>query len=391
MLRFSWFKKEDSPATPVIAQKRRDFYLQHTPGQPKRVIGDYVAKNGILVPKRFDSLRDAKKSRKKILARSEHWREYAGESGILESATLGGIGDVGFDEQRLKEAMLKMAAAGHEEFCKYAQYCKYLGTSIGQYKSEVSFSLWEMLEGYNLAIVADSAIGGKYHVFRKAYEKPNGEYLSIENGKITFRTKHIASELQKNIMNIPAFYEEVRNLPNFDPTHCPIIEAQIHKGKIYFLQYHRGRDFEPPDFELEGPAGKQKEAEFVRGATRKEGLVCNLIVEYCPDCKKNLPEKYDAYMSAADYNTVYTEMLMRRTNVWINIAHEASLDDEIGHMATHRGISQLFKPANSMVFGKRAMEIEKYALQQEKSRRKADLAIPILVISDGRKARLEWR
>jgi len=169
-----------------------------TTSQPKRVIGDYVEKNGILVPKRFDSLKDAKKSGKKILARSEHWREYAGESGIMESATLEEIGDVGLDEQRLNEAIFKRAAAGYEEFCRYAQYCKYLGVSIGQYKSEVSFSLWERLDGYNLAIVADSAIREKYHVFRKIHERPRGEYLSIESGKITFQTKHIASELQKN-------------------------------------------------------------------------------------------------------------------------------------------------------------------------------------------------
>lgn len=389
MFKLGWFKKENKPITPINPQKRQDFYLQHTPSQPKREIGDYVEKNGIRVPERFDSFRDAVKSKKKILVRSEHWREYAGESGILESARLGDFERPLFNDQGLREAMFEKMAGGFAQFCRYAQYCDYLGIPIEKFKSEASFSLWEMLDGYNLAIVADSAIGGKYHIFRKRHEVCEGEYASIENGKITFRTEHMASELQKSIMKIPAFYEEVRNLPNFDPTNCPVIEAQIRKGKIYFLQYHRGRDFEPPDFVLGDPKGNQKEALFVRGATQKEGLACIATMDYGD--KKILPEKYGAYLGAPNYNTVYVEMLMGRVGIWFKVVHDVSLGGEIGHMATHRGISQLFKPGISIILGDEAMKIEEYLrLMGETYRTKVNPQIPVHIISDGRKAFIEW-
>ena len=42
-----------------------DYYTKHPEelhGQPKRTIADYVAQNGILVPRRFDTLKAARAS-----------------------------------------------------------------------------------------------------------------------------------------------------------------------------------------------------------------------------------------------------------------------------------------------------------------------------------------
>ena len=68
-----------------------DYYLEdiaRLEGQPKRAIADYVEQNGILVPRRFASLQDARASGLPIIARSEHPQDYAGASGILKSLLL---------------------------------------------------------------------------------------------------------------------------------------------------------------------------------------------------------------------------------------------------------------------------------------------------------------
>ena len=69
-----------------------DFYLENPAelkGQPKRTIGDYVESNGFLVPRRFDSLAEARRSKKGILLRSELTQDYDGVSWLLESYSLG--------------------------------------------------------------------------------------------------------------------------------------------------------------------------------------------------------------------------------------------------------------------------------------------------------------
>ena len=57
-------------------------------GQPKRTIADYVEQNGILVPKRFDSLAEARRFDGEVLLRSEHTQDYDGASGMLRSFVL---------------------------------------------------------------------------------------------------------------------------------------------------------------------------------------------------------------------------------------------------------------------------------------------------------------
>ncbi len=67
-----------------------DYYTENIAqlkGQPKRTIGDYVASQGILVPTRFDSLKDARASGKPFIARSEHPQDYDGVSGLVDSPT----------------------------------------------------------------------------------------------------------------------------------------------------------------------------------------------------------------------------------------------------------------------------------------------------------------
>lgn len=62
------------PQLPLIV----DYYLEdraRLEGQPKRAIADYVEQNGIMVPRRFGSLQEARASGKEVLLRSEHQQD----------------------------------------------------------------------------------------------------------------------------------------------------------------------------------------------------------------------------------------------------------------------------------------------------------------------------
>ena len=68
-----------------------DYYLEDTTrlnGQPKRTISDYVESQGVLVPRRFATLEEARRSRVKVIARSEHEQDYDGVSDLGESFVL---------------------------------------------------------------------------------------------------------------------------------------------------------------------------------------------------------------------------------------------------------------------------------------------------------------
>lgn len=56
-----------------------DFFISHPPHQPKQAIGEYVAQNGIRVPRIFGNLPHAITYQEKhpVIARSEHSDEYA--------------------------------------------------------------------------------------------------------------------------------------------------------------------------------------------------------------------------------------------------------------------------------------------------------------------------
>ena len=77
--------------------------LQRT---PKKTIADYVEQNGILVPRRFTSLREARASGVFTIARSEHEQDYAGVSGIFESLRLEDYANIQ-NEDELKDIVIR--------------------------------------------------------------------------------------------------------------------------------------------------------------------------------------------------------------------------------------------------------------------------------------------
>jgi hypothetical protein len=274
-----------------------DWYLEdrkRLEGQPKRAIVDYVESQGILVPRRFDSLKEARRSKRPILIRSEHHLEYDKISGLLDTFPLGWIRAIK-GEKTLKKVVAKNFYKGDKKYFHSKILLEIYGsltkTNPDDLWDQLSFSFWEKLGGVNRTIVADSSIKGRYHIQesfsakRKNLTDPKPwsyNNFIVENRKVVlemvreYKFKPIG-ELDELI----AFYERIRNLPRFDKNNCPLIEVQNVDGKNYFLQYRRGRDFDPVDFEIDRPPiNREVEALFVRGHTPKEGYTGNITVRY---------------------------------------------------------------------------------------------------------------
>lgn len=363
-----------------------DWYTQdpsRLEGQPKRAIADYVESQGIVVPRRFRSLQEAKASGLPIFVRSEHPQEYNGVSGLLESRLLKEGKEVA-DEQDLKKRLL--VDCMHE----MKSYCSLLGKDIDQFKEEVSFSYWEFMSGLNRVIVADSAIKGRYHIL--VADVKDGGYVLIENGKII---QQIMTQDKGNndLEKLIGLYEGVRNLDRFDANHCPLLETITVDGRIYFLQYHRTRDFQEAAFTIERePVKNEIEARFVRGATPPEGEVYTVTTRYPAEVDYG-GWKLSTEDGSLDIctNKIFSELMVRRRKIQVIIREERDLffyAVALGHFER----SKVFKPMISVL-----VEEGLYPdAEDEKAFRKiwdkvatTPQTIQVKVIADGRRAFLE--
>jgi len=394
----------------------KDFYLEHPEelkGQPKQTIADYVEANGILVPRRFDSLDEARKSKKAIILRSEHTQEYDGASGILDSPSLSSTylhaseenptKNIHFSPGALKSVEdVKNAFFEYEDnsvgSARYRQYCDFLGISQEKFKHETSFSIWEKLRGHNRSIVADSAVHGRYHITTDRAGKKGRysfmyNYALVDNGKITQQyVKPLTRELKKGLENLIQLYESVRNLDRFDTNHCPIIEVQTYNGKNYFLQYHRARDFEPATFVLDRkPRKGEIEAPFVRGATSELGMCCKTTLvhagslRYDFDIHTNEEGSFDAH-----WCRVYTELMARKRKLQIiPMSSEKKLWFSLMKFVVHHDtLTKLFKPQVSMPLDVSLLFSDKEytKLVRRTIKTGQDHHLNLHVVSDGRNA-----
>ncbi|MEW6057567.1 MAG: hypothetical protein AB1540_13220 [Bdellovibrionota bacterium] len=289
----------------------RDYYLANPPRQPKREIGLYVG-SYVPTPRIFDSFAEALASGLPFrIFRTEHRDEYNGPSGVLDSLVYPPTGHLKepltkafdafkkgeIDEAGLQDRLRELSAKNLRKYTDAASL------DFEAYKKEISFSAWEKLGGINIAVVADSAVGDKFHVFSDLKEftglLTSGNYAIVEQSKITAGRFEIDPSMkadpdfasftenpqiqwfEQNQLNVVQsaikLYKKVRKLPRFDPRHVPIIEMQYVDGKVYFLQYHRTRDLERADFAL--PEKLEEgwvEAGYVRGVTPKDGVVVDV-------------------------------------------------------------------------------------------------------------------
>jgi len=331
-----------------------DYYLQdpaRLKGQLKRTIGDYAEQNGILVPRRFDSLAEARASGLPVIARSEHPQEYAGCSGILISPMLQSDEYSGVRTE--EELKIKALSRPENAPLRYEQFCKFSGYDEDKFRQEVSFSFWELLEGYDRIVVADSAIPNRYHVMTSL--GPEGErflnYAIVENGSVVqeFVTP-LTPVLREGLPSLLQLYEKVRRLDRFDPNHCPIMEMQTAGDINYFLQYHRGRDFEPAQFRLDRTLKRgEKEMAFVRGATQEEGMKCKVTVYYAGQRNKefNIQGEDGSWDFHNDH--VFPELRVRQRKVQMeNLQVDLEwtmMKFALGHLKR----SILFKPQVSII------------------------------------------
>ncbi len=331
------------------------YYLEDSirlQGQPKRTIADYVEQQGILVPRRFSSLEEARSTGVPVIARSEHPQEYRGVSGLLSSQSFSQI------PKELTEAGIKRQVC--EERRTYINaYCEAFHKQPAEVEGEISFSFWQELGGYNRTIIADSAVQGRYHITTFFKDKEGFSRRTYNIVDLQGNVQHYGGSLPSdadNLLELVKMYEQVRNLDRFNPNHCPILEVQTVNGTNYFLQYHRTRDFSPAIFSLDrAPEADEAVAVFTRGATSPEGVVGNIK---------------SGGLSASEYFNLHSRPIGFVTAL-------SSLDETLQEAVhSHLSTSYLFKPQVSVIAAK--PQLANQASEEE--------VMSLRVISDGRKA-----
>ena len=352
-----------------------DWYIEDTARlqeQPKLTIADYVESNGILVPRRFASLEDARISGIDFLGRSEHEQDHNGVSGLLRSYRKDSIQDVSSEDQLLDYFF--------EEEIPYDinAYCKLLGMETNTLRDQTSFSFWEYIEGHNITIIADSAISERHHI---VIDRGNFENYSVfEKGRqISSFIKELPEELLQEIPKWIEQYEKIRQLDRFDLNHCPIMEMQRSlDGNLYFLQYHRTRDFSAPTFTLDREKEKGEiEALFVRGAT-KGAFECEATVFYRHEDIVLSDSEDSSFGSRED---VFEEIMLRRRKVQL-IRRHSKLNNYFPRIVGHSTKSELFKPEVSLC----VKPFDLFSVDEWRHHGEHGGTISLRIISDGEKA-----
>jgi len=368
-----------------------DYYLEHPEdlhGQPKRTIADYVASQGIPVPKRFDSLKDARAARVPIIVRSEHVQDYDGISGLLNSFPLAEFKNAS-TEDSLKEGILNsFPSAGYINAYRTA-----LRVPLSEFEEQVSISFWELLDGYNRKIIADSAVKGRYHIATSTRDGNFMNYAIVDNGTIAIFLNPPPADFENGLGDVITFYESVRNLPRFDPNHCPVLEVQTVDEKNYFLQYHRTRNFEPSQFRLDRRPNKNEvEASFVRGATPPEGVTCKTTLKYGNIDYNDYEKLCEAEEGSFDFHYFFTfsELMVRRRKLQVlceNPDESLFFSLVVGHLT----YSKFFKPGVSVgILGCPLVSDEEFQRATALASATGEIqTIDLHVVSDGRTAYVE--
>ncbi|MCX6769962.1 MAG: hypothetical protein NT051_04765, partial [Candidatus Micrarchaeota archaeon] len=201
------------------------------------------------------------------------------------------------------------------------------------------------------------------------------------------------------------FYEKICSLPNFDPSHRPIIEAQFSDDKIYFLQYHCCRDFEPASFVLDRPKARNEfEATLVRGATLPEGFIAKTTLLYSRnymDGPTGLPREDGAFDLDANafLRNLISLIMAGKRKLQMNIFDSFELESR-KIASGHSTFSKLAKPQVSFYIPKSSISLLKdagyfnqltsipsYVAGKDSLRGKDEhMQIDIRITSDGNKA-----
>jgi len=394
-----------------------DYYLEdriRLEGQPKRSIGDYVESEGILVPKRFKSLNDAKKSGRAGLARFEHSQDYDGASNLGPTGSINfpdsysfsspfsfvtNFKTESFDSSRdivrtIREVCFgEMADSLKRD--KLRTYCNLMNLNFNDFIKQASFSFWEFIPGINIAVVADSAIEGRTHValqktagvgfINYAVIEPDGSLrLPLASDKFIFKGNsmndlkyipntsyfaNLSERLEQITRRAVSVYNKTRSLSRLDKNHSYIMEMQAdNNGQIHLLQVHRTRDMVKPTFLLERELGKDEiEAVDVRGVTLPGGQVARI---------NTLGGEGDYFKgNSLLYLDVHNEICSRKRKVQCILPGE----DFLSIIVAHEGRSDFFKPELSLV-------VDYRRLFTKKEYEEGNAFASVHVVADGRRA-----
>ncbi len=419
----------------MVKMASNDWYLEDRSrlnGRPKRTIVDYAEQNGILVPRRFDSLQEAKNSGLPILIRSEHPREYSEFSGLLDSISLDGcmsrMGKEGSENvhfepkncasvEEFKDGYLKFSES-HAGTPMFISYCNLAGIDLNQFKQQLSFSVWEKLEGVKRIVVADSSIKGRYHIqnslFGKEDEKSwNFDYFILDNGKLNIALhKSWKFPELRDTQELVDIYERIRNLSRFDKNNCPIMEFITHNNKHYFLQYHRGRNFDEAKFILDRPINDgETEALFVRGHTSEQGIEGKVTAIYSDEWGRKDFGDWDVSKSEfgsfdLHNNFSFSSFMYPLRRLQLKLARGKDVEWEfLKFVGGHALNSALYIPEISAITGMELFKdndekpgpitgedmdkMESVQRGRESARTGTNFEVGMRIISDGRKAYLK--
>lgn len=339
-----------------------DYFELGRPMQPKRVVGDYVESQGILVPRRFETFEEAQFAARNgtpVIARSEHPDEYSGPSGLGDSSSFA------LD----KYGAMKPRHYGYSEdpSLRYMHYALTLGIEEpSRYVAQVSESYWQVIPGINITCVADDAVEGRYHVFGHRFKNKNDGTETMVSGaivegngdilRITRRGEEPEQQFTTHFRDIIDFYNQIRSLERFNPSHCPVMEMQLgDENQLYFLQYHRARDAAPIDERLNPSDYDERDgwikAEVVRGAYLG-GKALQLAMWY----RGGRGGDYNALqMKFPEDGSTSMDYMFSSLDEFIGrkrIAHliPSSFDREYDKIAANHGPrSRMFKPNLSML------------------------------------------
>ena len=217
------------------------------------------------------------------------------------------------------------------------------GIPSTEYTQDNSFSVFEFVPGLNITVVADTAKPERWHV----HSASGGTIFEIEdygatldNGKIHFKAGTPDHLTDTQVRALVEAYEQIRHLERFNADHCPIMEMQLSdKGDIYFLQYHRTRDYESAQSELNPDHFKAEDgwiqAEEVRGELPPQQLALTKVYpQYLPKLGRFL-RMPNTDMASANMNNriVADEVHARQRSLRVDAYGSVNLHSDwaIGH------------------------------------------------------------
>ncbi|MFA6462327.1 MAG: hypothetical protein WCV90_08750 [Candidatus Woesearchaeota archaeon] len=403
-----------------------DTFLEHPEllqGQPKISMGDYLEANGVLVPRRFSTLKEARASGLPIMARSEHPQDYAGSSDLIyiPKDLLIKHPEI-IDEEELKQGIAAERWGYSHIWLEH--HAEILGLDKKEFMSQFSLSYWELIEGFNRTVTADSALPDRYHITATYDDRETKEnleqYIVVEKKCIREYSQVIRNgngngaplAVINDLDNLIELYERIRNLGQFDSHHCPTMEFQTRivgsKVENYSLQYHRTRDFEVSTFKLE-EMGRFEEgiipSYYLRGATPPGGKTCKVVVAYAADNPPEGLRRIKAFergkwkwqvddLEEGSLNEpmdhVMNEIMSRRR--YLHIINSGRTGERFnGIVNRHVSRSLWFKPKVSVFMNyediKRMLPREELDKMEEKAKETGENQyINLHVVADGRKA-----